>query len=78
MSPMLFRPQSVNTLRPKQNGSHFADIIFKRILLNENVWISINISLFLPKGQINNIPALVPEKGLSPGRPQAIIWTNDG
>ena len=36
-----------------------ADDIFERILLNENIWISINISLnFVPKSQINNIPAL--------------------
>ena len=49
-----------NTLRPKQNGHHFADDIFKCIFLNENVWISIKIYLkFVPKGQINNIPALV-------------------
>ena len=50
----------VKTLRPRQNGCHFADGIFKCIFLNKNVWISINISLtFVPKGQINNIPALV-------------------
>ena len=50
----------LNTLRPRQNGRHFADDIFKRIFLNENVFISIKISLkFVPKGQINNIPALV-------------------
>ena len=37
-----------------------ADDIFKCIFLNENVWISIKISLkFVPKGLINNIPALV-------------------
>ena len=37
-----------------------ADDTLKRIFLNENVIISINISLkFVPKGQINNIPALV-------------------
>ena len=48
------------TLRPRQNGRHFPDDIFKCIFLNENVWISINISLkFLPEGPINNIPALV-------------------
>ena len=29
----------VNTLRPRQNGRHFADDIFKCIFLNENVWI---------------------------------------
>ena len=34
--------------------------IFKRIFLNENVWILIKISLkFVPKGAINNIPTLV-------------------
>ena len=36
------------------------DDIFKCIFLNENRWISINISLnFIPRGQINRIPALV-------------------
>ena len=50
----------INTLRPRQNVRHFADDVFKRILLNENVLISIKISLkFVPKGQINSIPALV-------------------
>ena len=53
-------PQWVNTLRPRQNGRHFADDIFKCIFLNENVSIAIEISLkFVPKAQINNIPALV-------------------
>ena len=51
---------SVNTLRPKQNGCNFADDILKCIFLNENVWIPIEISLkFVPKGPIDNIPALV-------------------
>ena len=50
----------ISTLRPRQNGRHFADDIFKCIFLNENVWISIKMSLkFVPKGPINNIPALV-------------------
>ena len=36
-----------------------ADNIFKCIFLNENTWISIEISLkFVPKGPINNILAL--------------------
>ena len=49
-----------NTLRPRQNGRHFPDDIFKCIFLNENVWISIAVSLkFVPRGPINNIPALV-------------------
>ena len=47
-------------LRPRQNGRHFPEDIFKCIFLNENVKISIKISLkFVPKGPINNIPALV-------------------
>ena len=50
----------INTLRPRQHGRHFADDTFKRILLNENVIISIKISLkFVSKSPINNIPALV-------------------
>ena len=51
---------TLNTLRPRQNGRHFADDMFKCFFLNENVWIPIEISLkFVPKGSINNIPALV-------------------
>ena len=49
-----------NTLRPRQNGRHFADDIFKCSFLNENVWKPIKISLkFVPKDPINNIPVLV-------------------
>ena len=51
---------SINTLRPRHNGRHFPDDIFKWIFLNENMWISIKLSLkFVPRGSINNIPALV-------------------
>ena len=47
-------------MRPRENGQHLADDTFKRIFFNENVWISIKISLtFVPKGPIYNIPALV-------------------
>ena len=46
-------------IEAETNGRHFPDDIFKCIFLNENVLISIKISLkFVPKGQINNIPAL--------------------
>ena len=59
----------VNTLRPRQNGRRFADDTFKRIFLNENVRILIKISLkFVPKGPINNIPALV----------QIMAWCRSG
>ena len=53
-------PDKVNTLRLRQNGRHFPDDNFKWIFLNENISISINISLkFVPKGPMNNIPTLV-------------------
>ena len=59
-SQVLKWPENLNSLRPRRNEQHFADDIFKRIFFNENVWISIKISLkFVPKGPINNIPALV-------------------
>ena len=58
-----------NTLRPRLSGRHFADDIFKCIFLNENVWTAIEISLkFVPKGPINNIPALV----------QIMAWRRSG
>ena len=50
----------INTLRPRHYGRHFPDDIFKWIFVNENAWISINISLkFVPRGPISHIPALV-------------------
>ena len=59
----------LNSLRPRQNGRRFADDTFKRIFLNENVRISIQISLkFVPKGPINNDPALV----------QIMAWRRSG
>ena len=63
------QPQWVNTLRPRQNGRHFADDTFKRIFLNENVRISIKISLkFVPNGPIDNNLALV----------QIMAWCRSG
>ena len=59
----------INTLRPRENGRHFADDIFKCIFVNENLRIPITISLkFVPKGPINNIPALV----------QTMAWRRPG
>ena len=59
-NPTLNRCPHIWTLRPRQNGRHFADDIFKCISFNENVWIPIKISLkFVPKGPINNSPSLV-------------------
>ena len=59
----------INTLRPRQNGRHFADNIFRCISLNENIWISLNISLKLvPEVQIDYIPTLV----------QIMAWRRSG
>ena len=61
--------QWVNTLRPRQNGRRFSDDTFKRIFLNENVKISIKISLkFVSKGPMKNIPTLV----------QIMAWRRSG
>ena len=49
-----------STLRPRQNGLHFAYDIFKLILKNENVCIPLTISLnFGHRAPFNNIPDLV-------------------
>ena len=49
-----------NTLRLSLNSRHLADVIFKCIFLNEDIWIFIKISLkFVRKGTIDNIPTLV-------------------
>ena len=54
------RPRWVNTLRSRRNRRHFADDNLKCLFLNENVWISIKISLkFVPTVPINNSPSLV-------------------
>ena len=53
-------PQCINTWRSRQDGRHFPVDSFKCIFSNENVWISIKISLkFVLKSPINNIPALM-------------------
>ena len=58
-----------DSLRPRPNRRHFADDILKCIFLNEDVWIPSNISLkFVPKGLINNNPALV----------QVMAWRRPG
>ena len=58
-----------NPLRPRQNGRHSADDTLNRIFLNENIRISIKISLkFIPNGSINNNPALV----------QILTWRRSG
>ena len=67
--PQVRRVSIINTLRPRQNGHRVPDDTYKRIFLTENVRISIKLSLkFVPKGPINNIPALV----------QIMAWRRSG
>ena len=58
-----------NTLKPEQNGCHFADNIFRCILLNDNFHIPIWISLkFVAEGWIDNKSALI----------QVMFWQRTG
>ena len=73
--------ETFNTLRPKQNGRHFPDDIFKHIFLTENYFIWMKIPLkFVPNlnGPINNIQPLVQIMAWRRSGDKAIIWTNDG
>ena len=74
-STVVIKPNKISvmdcfkTLRPRQEGRHFPDDILKCIFLDENVLIVIKMSLkFVPKGPINNIPALV----------QTMAWQQPG
>ena len=70
---------SFSVLRPKQNGRHFADDVFKCIFLNENAWISLKISLkIVPRVPINNIPALVQMMVWHRPGDKAFVWINWG
>ena len=66
----IFQCQDIfNTLRPRQDGRHFADDIFKCIFSNENCCILIKFSLkYVRKGPIDNNPALV----------QIMAWRRSG
>ena len=57
---MVADDHSFSSLRLRQNRRHFTDNSFKCIFLNDNEWILLRISLkFVPRVQIDNIPALV-------------------
>ena len=64
-----FTRQALNTLRPTQDGRHFADDIFTCIFFNENCCILIKFSLkYVRKGPIDNNRALV----------QIMAWRRSG
>ena len=51
---------TIHSSRPGQNGRHFADDISRCIFVNEKFYILIkNLLKFVPKGPIDNSPALV-------------------
>ena len=58
-----------SSLNTRQDGRHFPDDIFKYILLNENMRLSIKTSLkFAPKGPIDNILTLA----------HMMVWSRPG
>ena len=68
-----FLKDEIETAELSQHGPDFPDKKFKRIFLNENFWIYIEISLkFISKGPIKK------DNGLTLTRRQAIILTNGG
>ena len=58
----------LNTLRPEQKGQHFAENILKWTFLTHWGWVT-HIC-------VGNLTIIGSDNGLSPGRRQAIIWTN--
>ena len=69
-------PRSIYKLKSRHNGWHFPDDISKRICLDENVWISIEISLkFVPRGPIDNISSLVPIRIYASLGPNELKWS---
>ena len=63
------QPEVVNTLRPRQDGRHFADDIFTCNFFNEKCCILIKFSLkYVRKGPIDNNAALV----------QIMAWRRSG
>ena len=65
----IYRSRDVDSSPLGLNGRHFPDDIFKCIFETEKICILIRISLkFVPKGPINNIPALV----------QIMAWRRSG
>ena len=66
----------INTLRPWQNGPHFADI-FKRIFLNENYLFHLYFTVICSQGSNYQYVSIGSDDGLAPIRPQwvKIGWT---
>ena len=64
----------LNTLRPIQNGRHFAHDIFRCVFLNV-FWFTFHWNVFL---RVHCQYAIIGSDSLAPNGRQAIIWTNGG
>ena len=73
-NPAYYGIQSFNTLKPKQDGRHFTDDIFKCIFFKENVWIPIKFHWILFSRVQVTYSSTGWDNGLAPSRWQAIIW----
>ena len=65
----------VNPSPPGHYGYHFVDDFSDAFSGMKRSLTKISLK-FVPKGSIDNNPALVQVKALAPNRRQAIIWTN--
>ena len=70
----------INTLRLGQSGRSFTDDIFKRFFLNENYFISIQISLKYVLQPMSNYQyaSIGSDNGLAPNMRQVNIWSSVG
>ena len=71
--------QCLNTLRLRQDGCLFADVILKCIFLNLNSWIPYKISWkYVAWRLIDNKPSMVQIMGCRRAGDNPIIWTING
>ena len=68
----------LNTLRPKQNGDHFADNIFKDISSKENLSnFNYNLTEMCSLGSNWQYGSIGSDNDLTPNKQQAITWISD-
>ena len=74
-----WKVNTLNTLRPRQDGCLIADVILKCIFLNLNSWIPYKISWkYVAWRLIDNKPSMVQIMGCRRAGDNPIIWTING
>ena len=68
----------LNTLRPRQNGRHFADDIFIPSLEWKCMNFALNFIEICSYGSNQQYSIIGSDNGFAPTGQQAVIWTNDG